>query len=138
MLRMNNQVRFIRAVRARQLDLTRKAAVIEAQLDADGYDRLLPSKARKVRIILNLANEAAASCISCAWTRAAMRSRSIRRKEEIKGDLRLLYGNSSADALWSACRSWRVRATRRAMRTTRRRRRAAPTSTTCSPWCCAR
>lgn len=64
MLRMNNQVRFIRAVRARQLDLTRKAAVIEAQLDADGYDRLLPPKARKVRVILNLANEEAASCIS--------------------------------------------------------------------------
>ena len=52
MRRLSNQVRFIRAVRARQLDLTRKAAVIEAQLDAEGYDRLLPPKAaRKVRVV---------------------------------------------------------------------------------------
>ena len=47
MRRLSNQVRFIRAVRARQLDMTRKAAAIEAQLDADGYDRLLSAKAAK-------------------------------------------------------------------------------------------
>lgn len=47
MRRLSNQVRFIRAVRARQLDLTRKAAAIEAQLDADGCDRLLSAKAAK-------------------------------------------------------------------------------------------
>ena len=48
MQRMNNQVRFIRAVRAGRLDLTRKSAAIEAQLDAEGYDRLLTKKAAKV------------------------------------------------------------------------------------------
>lgn len=49
MRRMSNQVRFIRAVRAGELDLTRKAAVIVASLDADGYDRLPSPKAAKVK-----------------------------------------------------------------------------------------
>lgn len=47
MRRLSNQVRFIRAVRAGQLDLTRRAAAIEAQLDTDGYDRMLSAKAAK-------------------------------------------------------------------------------------------
>jgi hypothetical protein len=56
MRRLSNQVRFIRAVRARQLDMTRKAAAIEAQLDLDGYDRLLSAKAvKKVRPPWNIA-----------------------------------------------------------------------------------
>ena len=48
MRRMSNQVRFIRAVRSGELDMTRKAAVIIAALDADGYDRMVPPKAAKV------------------------------------------------------------------------------------------
>lgn len=47
---MSNQVRFIRAVRSGALDLTRRGAVIVAQLDADGYDRIMPPKAAKVGI----------------------------------------------------------------------------------------
>lgn len=48
MRRMSNQVRFIRAVRGGALDLTRKGAAIVAQLDSDGYDRMLPPKSARV------------------------------------------------------------------------------------------
>ena len=49
MKRLNNRTRFILAVVAGALKISgRKKAVIEAQLDAEGYDRMAPHR-RKVR-----------------------------------------------------------------------------------------
>ncbi len=49
MKRLNNRTRFILAVVAGALKISgRKKAVIEAQLDAEGYDRMAPHR-RRVR-----------------------------------------------------------------------------------------